>query len=63
LAKSPEPLSPKDIADEIGLHHDNVRQTLRRMTSDGEIFLVSRGKYSRLPPSVTTVTPSQQAES
>jgi RecA-family ATPase len=63
LAKSPEPLSPKDIADEIGLHHDNVRQTLRRMTSDGEIFLVSRGKYSRSPPPVTTVTPSQQAES
>ena len=38
LARSHEPLGPKDIADEIGLHHDNVRQTLRRMTSDGEVF-------------------------
>ena len=63
LAKSPEPLGPKDIADDTGLNDENVRQTLRRMTGDGEIFLVSRGKYSRSPPPVTTVTPSQQAES
>ena len=63
LAKSAEPLGPKDIADDTGLNDDNVRQTLRRMTSDGEIFLVSRGKYSRLPPPVTTVTSSQEAES
>jgi hypothetical protein len=59
LAKSREPLGPKDIADDTGLNDDNVRQTLRRMTSDGEIFSASRGKYSRLPPPVTTVTPSQ----
>ena len=62
LTKSDEPLSPKDVADLIGLHHDNVRQTLRRMTSDGEIFLASRGKYSRLPPPVTTVTSSQEVK-
>ncbi len=63
LAKSREPLSPKDIADDTGLHDDNVRQTLRRMTSDGDIYLVSRGKYSRTSPAVTTVTSSQKAES
>ena len=39
LAKSQLPLSPKEIVADIGLSDDNVRQTLRRMTSDGEIFL------------------------
>jgi hypothetical protein len=63
LARSPEPLGPKDIADDTGLNDENVRQTLRRMKGDGDIFLVSRGKYSRSPTPVTTVTPSQEERS
>lgn len=62
LAKSSEPMSPQDIAAETGLHADNARQTLRRMTSDGDIFAVSRGRYSRIRPPVTTVTSSQEPE-
>ena len=50
LAKSPEPLSPKDIADDTGLNDDNVRQTLRRMTSDGEISPVTRQIQSSATP-------------
>jgi RecA-family ATPase len=63
LAKSAEPMSPQDIAADACLSPDNVRQMLRRMTSDGDIFAVSRGRYSRIPPPVTTVTSSQEPES
>jgi Fe2+ or Zn2+ uptake regulation protein len=40
------PMSPTDIATEIGENLDNVKQTLRRMDKDGQVKKVSYGKYS-----------------
>jgi hypothetical protein len=62
LAAGTKPMSPQAIAAGTGVHQDNVRQTLRRMTSDGKIFLVSRGLYGLSPPAVIPVTASQAPE-
>jgi DNA-binding transcriptional ArsR family regulator len=39
------PLSPKEIAEAAGLAGDTVRQTVIRMTKDGQLRALEGGKY------------------
>lgn len=57
LIRDAGPLTPKEIADELGLKHDTARQTCRRM-AEADQLLSDSGTY-KLPLSpVTPVTPS-----
>src|SRR5262249_5959607 len=42
---SGEPMSPTEIADALGLPPNNVKQLLFKMTKNGEVQKVGRGKY------------------
>ena len=59
LEEADAPLGPKDIAALTDLPSPNVRQTLHRMCSAGEIKKAGYGKYVHLNygPPVTPVTP------
>ena len=46
LSGATEPMGPGEIAGATGIDGANVRQTLHRMVSDGEVMLVSRGQYA-----------------
>lgn len=59
LKAAPEPLDAQAIVEETELSHDRVRQLLNRMTKDGSLKRVSRGKYivsqtSQLSQTTTT---------
>jgi hypothetical protein len=59
LCDSPEPMSPREVADETALPYANVRQLLVRMHKAGEVERAKRGCYAFPKPAVTTVTSSQ----
>jgi AAA domain len=46
---------PKQIAEAIGISHDNTRKTCQRMASDGQLQADAAGRY-RLPPVPTPDT-------
>jgi AAA domain len=52
LEVAPEPMSPMEIAVEVGESIDNVRHTLRRMDKDGQVKKVGYGKYCHSSHSV-----------
>jgi len=62
LADVQEPMSPKDIAIEIDEQHETVRQTLRRMDTDGQVKKVGYGRYCHSSHSVT-LEPEMPSES
>ena len=41
-----EPMTPTDIATDINIKVNNVKQLLRKMVKDGEVLKVERGKYT-----------------
>jgi hypothetical protein len=45
LCDAPEPMSPREIADETSLRYPNVRKLLGRMHKAGEVERVKRGLY------------------
>jgi Fe2+ or Zn2+ uptake regulation protein len=47
FAKEGEPLSPKDIADAVGMKDKAVRQLLRSMVQDGEVLRHGPSSQSR----------------
>jgi hypothetical protein len=48
--------TPKQIAEAIGISHDNTRKTCQRMAADGQLVADAAGRY-RLPPA-TQPSPS-----
>jgi hypothetical protein len=45
LEEADEPLGPKDVAEMVDLPENTVRQRLYQMSKDGEVKVVSRGRY------------------
>lgn len=46
LQRSSQPMTPREVADEAGLNHANVRQTLLRMARNGEAEKAGPGRYT-----------------
>jgi AAA domain/IclR helix-turn-helix domain len=51
LRVAPEPMTPAEIADEIGLHRNTVKQALVRMTRDVAVSKMGKGRYAHPNPS------------
>lgn len=56
LEQTAQPLSPKQIADSLGMSDDGVRQMLLRMTAAGEITKAARGLYATISHNSHDVT-------
>ena len=41
-----EPMSPKQVAEAVGRHPNNVRQLMWKMANDGELRSCGGGKYT-----------------
>lgn len=49
MPEPPGEISPKDLAAITGLNHDQVRQSVKRMSERGMIKRVGHGRYAKLP--------------
>ena len=51
LDRSPEPVTPKEVADAVpGGKHNNVKVLMHKMLGDGQVIKDGKGRYSRANP-------------
>jgi predicted transcriptional regulator len=41
-------MTPKEVAEELGIKRDNAKQTLKRMLADGTVRSAGSGRYSAI---------------